>query len=210
MKYITHTLTLVLVLVLGFLVGARYQRVLDNVEGLQTLVAVQKSKLSELKAAKNHLDSVVRLREILSDNRIYLSRSNVEGMATRVEQVSLKYGISSDMIYAVIQAESSFDPRALSNRGAMGLMQLLPSTAREVAAQMNIQWTDDGILWDPMTNLEMGTFYLRSLLTRFDDVGVALAAYNQGPNRIAALQASQATLPIEYPQRVLSSLSERD
>jgi len=210
MKCITHTLTLVLVLVLGFLVGARYQGVLDNVEGLQTLVAVQKNKISDLNAANKHFASVVRLREILADNRIYLSRSNVEEMAFRVEQVSRKYGVGSEMIYAVIQAESSFDPTALSNRGAMGLMQLLPSTAREVAAQLNIRWTDDRILWDPMTNLEMGTFYLRSLLTRFDDVELALAAYNQGPNRIAALQANQAVLPMEYSERVLSSLSERD
>jgi len=210
MRYVTHTLTLVLVLVLGFLVGARYQRVLDNVEGLHTLTAVQKNKISELSAVNEHLASVVRLREILADNRIYLSRSNVEGMASRVEQVSHKYGVGPEMIYAVIRAESSFDPMARSDRGAVGLMQLLPSTAREVAAQMNIQWTDDRILWDPMTNIEMGTYYLRTLLTRFDNMEVALAAYNQGPNRIAALQAIQATLPMDYPERVLSALTERN
>ena len=61
-----------------------------------------------------------------------------------------------------------------------------------------------------MTNLEMGTFYLSTLLTRFDNVEVALAAYNQGPNRIAALQAIQAALPMDYPDRVLSNLSERN
>jgi len=210
MKYITHTLTLVLVLVVGFLVGARYQRVLDGVAGLQTLVGVQKNKISELSETRDHLASVVRLRELLSDNRVYLSRSNVEEMATRVEEVSRRYGIGSDMIYAVIRAESSFDPMAQSNRGAMGLMQLLPSTAREVATQLNIQWTDDRILWDPMMNIEMGTYYLRTLLTRFDNVEVALAAYNQGPNRIAALQATQAALPMEYPERVLSGISERN
>jgi|SRR5215471_21736451 len=210
MKCITHTLTLILVLVVGFLVGTRYQRVLDNVEGLQTLTAVQKNRLSELNASNAHLASVVRLREILAENRIYLSRSNVEAMATRVEQVSRKYGVGSDMIYAVIRTESSFDPMALSDRGAMGLMQLLPSTAREVAARLNIRWTDDRILWDPMTNLEMGTFYLSTLLSRFDNVEVALAAYNQGPNRIAALQASQTALPMEYPDRVLSAGSERN
>jgi soluble lytic murein transglycosylase-like protein len=210
MKSVTHTLTMVLVLVLGFLVGARYQRVLDNVEGLQTLSAVQKNKISELDAANTHLESVIRLREILAENRIYLSRSNVESMASRVEQVSRKYGVQSDMIYAVIRAESSFDPMALSDRGAMGLMQLLPSTAKEVAARLNIRWTDERMLWDPMTNLEMGTFYLSTLLTRFDNVEVALAAYNQGPNRIAALQATQAALPMEYPDRVLSGFSERN
>lgn len=210
MKCITHTLTLILVLVVGFLVGARYQRVLDNVEGLQTLTAVQKNRISELNTTNEHLSSVVRLREILAENRIYLSRSNVEGMATRVEQVSRKYGVGSDMIYAVIRTESAFDPMALSDRGAMGLMQLLPSTAREVAGRLNIRWTDERILWDPMTNLEMGTFYLSTLLNRFDNVEVALAAYNQGPNRIAALQASQTALPMDYTDRVLSVFSGRN
>jgi len=210
MKNLTHTLTLVVVLVLGFLIGARYQRVLDNVEGLQTLTAVQKNKISELDVAREHLASVVRLREILADNRIYMSRTNVEAMASQVELVSRKYGISSDMIYAVIHAESSFNPMALSDKGAMGLMQILPSTAREVAARINIRWTDERILWDPMTNLEVGTYYLHTLMDRFDSVEVALAAYNQGPNRIATLQAGQADLPMDYTARVMSNLSERN
>ena len=210
MRYVTHTLTMVLVLVLGFLIGSRYQRVLDNVEGLQTLVAVEKSKISELDAANAHLASVIRLREILAENRIYLSRSNVESLASNVDKVSRKFGVDSDMIYAVIQTESAFDPMAMSDSGAMGLMQLLPSTAREVAAQLNIRWTDEKILWDPMTNLEMGTFYLSTLLTRFDNVEVALAAYNQGPNRIAALQSIQEALPMEYSDRVLSAFSARN
>jgi len=201
---------MVLVLVLGFLIGARYQRVLDNVEGLQTLAGVQKNKISELDAVNAHLESVVRLREILAENRIYLSRSNVESLATNVEQVSRRFGVDSDMIYAVIRTESAFDPMAISDHGAMGLMQLLPSTAREVAAQLNIRWTDERMLWDPMTNIQMGTFYLSTLLTRFDSVEVALAAYNQGPNRIAALRASQTALPMEYPDRVLSAFSERN
>jgi soluble lytic murein transglycosylase len=127
-----------------------------------------------------------------------------------VDQVSRKYGVSPDMIFAVIQTESSFDTLAVSNRGAVGLMQLLPSTAREVAEELNIQWTDDRILWDPLTNIEMGTYYLRTLISRFDNVEVALAAYNQGPNRIAALQATNAALPLAYPGRVLSALPERN
>lgn len=208
MRHITHILTLAVVLVLGFLIGARYQRVLDNVDGLQTLTAVQKNKISELDVAREHLASVVRLREILADNRIYMSKGNVEEMASKVEQVSRKYGISAEMIYAVIRAESSFNPMALSDKGAMGLMQVLPSTAREVAARINIRWTDDRILWDPMTNLEVGTYYLHTLMDRFDSVEVALAAYNQGPNRIATLQADQADLPMDYTVRVLSNLSE--
>jgi peptidoglycan lytic transglycosylase len=210
MRYVTHTLTLVLMLILGFMVGSRYQKVADNSQGLNNLVTVQKNKIAELRDANNHLATVVRLREVLEDNRVRLPRASVEEMATRVDQVSRRYGVSSDMIFAIIQTESSFDPLAVSNKGAVGLMQLLPSTAREVAQELNIQWTDDRILWDPLTNIEMGTYYLRTLISRFNNVEVALAAYNQGPNRIAALQATNASLPMGYSGRVFSALPERN
>ena len=208
MRYIAHTLTLVLMLILGFMLGTRYQKVNDNVEGLQNLVAVQKGKIQELRSANSHLVTVVRLREVLEENRVRLPRARVEEMAARVDQVSRKYGVSSDMIFAVIQAESSFDPLAVSNRGAVGLMQLLPSTARGLAQELNIHWTDDSILWDPLTNIEMGTYYLRTLLSRFNNVEVALAAYNHGPTRIAALQADSAALPLGYTGRVFEALQE--
>jgi soluble lytic murein transglycosylase-like protein len=209
-RHLAHTLTLVLMLILGFMAGARYQMVNDNVEGLHNLVAVQKAKIQELRFHNSHLTTVVRLREILEENRVRLPRASVEEMATRVDQVSRKYGVSPDMIFAVIQAESSFDPLAVSNRGAVGLMQILPSTARGIAQELNIRWTDDSILWDPLTNIEMGTYYLGSLISRFNDVEVALAAYNHGPTRIAALQASSASLPLDYTGRVFASMKERD
>ena len=77
---------------------------------------------------------------------------------------------------AVIQVESSFDPRARSHKGAMGLMQLMPETARELAV-------DDP--WDPEQNVRGGTEYLRRMLTRFDgDLEHALAAYNAGPSAV--------------------------
>lgn len=210
MKLFTHTLTLVVMLVLGFLVGARYQRVIDNAEGLQGLVAVQKDKIAELRSANSRLTTLVRLREILEENRVRMPRSSVEAMAGRIDSVSRKYAISPDMIFAVIQAESSFDPTAISHKGAVGLMQLLPSTARAVAQELNIHWTDDRILWDPLTNIEMGTYYLSSLISRFNSVEVALAAYNHGPTRIAALQATNAALPLGYPERVFSALPQRN
>lgn len=208
MRFVTQTLTLIVMLVLGFLVGARYQHVMDNADGLQGLVKVQKQKIAQLRTSNAHLTTLVRLREVLTENRIRLPRKAVEAMATRIDRVSQRYSISPEMIFAVIQTESSFDPMALSNKGAMGLMQLLPSTARAVAQELNIEWTDNRILWDPGTNIEMGTYYLRSLLSRFNDVEVALAAYNQGPTRVAAMQATNVTLPAAYSTRVLSALPQ--
>jgi soluble lytic murein transglycosylase-like protein len=87
-----------------------------------------------------------------------------------------QHAINPDFVRAVIQAESAFNPRALSVKGAMGLMQLMPSTAALYRV------TD---AFDPAQNIRAGVSYLKSLLTRFnDDQSLALAAYNAGPGAV--------------------------
>ena len=87
-----------------------------------------------------------------------------------------RHDLSPDFVRAVIQAESAFNPYASSPKGAMGLMQLMPSTAAEYRV-LNA--------YNPAENIRAGVAYLKSLLTRFnDDVSLALAAYNAGPKAV--------------------------
>ena len=93
-----------------------------------------------------------------------------------VSTASRQNGIDPDLIHSVIRAESGFNPKAVSPKGAQGLMQLMPRTA----AQLGVQ---DAM--DPAANVEGGTRYLRELLARYDnDLIKALAAYNAGPERV--------------------------
>ena len=77
---------------------------------------------------------------------------------------------------AVVQVESGYNQRARSNKGAIGLMQLMPGTASDLAV------ADP---WDAEQNLRGGTSYLRQMLDRFGDLELALAAYNAGPEAVA-------------------------
>jgi soluble lytic murein transglycosylase-like protein len=91
-----------------------------------------------------------------------------------IQKVAMKYRLPHQLIHAVVTAESAYNPTAVSRAGAVGLMQLMPDTAKRYRV-LNPR--------DPLDNLHGGTRYLRDLLIMFDnDLRLALAAYNAGEN----------------------------
>ena len=94
-----------------------------------------------------------------------------------------EYDVEENLIYAVIKAESNFDSQAVSNREAIGLMQIVEETAIDVANKNQIDVDTENIaqeLLDIDNNINIGTKYLSTLLTQYGNIEVALAAYNAG------------------------------
>ena len=90
------------------------------------------------------------------------------------------FDLDGALVGAVIQVESTFRPDAISRKGAIGLMQIMPETAAWLGEQRGQTITKDD-LFDPKINVEVGTLYLKYLLDRFPTDYAALAAYNAGP-----------------------------
>ncbi len=96
-----------------------------------------------------------------------------------IERASLDYGVDSTLIRSIIKTESNFNPRAVSPKGAQGLMQLMPATA---------EWLGVKDSFDPEQNVRGGVGYFRMLMDRFNnDLELSLAAYNAGENLVGRL-----------------------
>ncbi len=114
-----------------------------------------------------------------------------------INEHARRQGVAADLVRAVIQVESAFNPVAVSNKGAMGLMQLMPSTARELGV------SDP---FDPDQNIRGGVTYLKQLLTRYDQrVELALAAYNAG---IGNVEKYGAVPPFKETRTYVSKISK--
>jgi len=99
------------------------------------------------------------------------------------------HNIEPSLIYAVILSESGFDRYAVSSAGAMGLMQIMPSTAEYIARERGIEFSEE-MLFDPAINIDFGTYYLARMFRRFGNQKEALAAYNAGEGNVSAWRAS--------------------
>jgi soluble lytic murein transglycosylase-like protein len=119
-----------------------------------------------------------------------------------IADVAHKVGLEKALLHAVVATESNYNARAVSRKGAAGLMQLMPQTARQYAVRDS---------FDPLQNLTGGALYLRDLIAMFGgDVPLALAAYNAGPeavrnhgNRIPPFRETASYVPrvLDFYQR---------
>ena len=101
----------------------------------------------------------------------------------QIKEASKEFDVDPYLILAVVKTESSFDKNALSKKGAVGLMQLLPSTAKELSEELGIEYSYEK-LFEPDYNIRLGTFYLKKLFDIFGSEKLVLLAYNSGPGAL--------------------------
>lgn len=199
------------------LTGKQSRRQVDSAYGQKTLAAATGETLlsgaapdEDTGGASNQFNSQSPLPESLSgakdpmqsywDGLQYGHLERTQNRARpylgTVRTTAQRFQIDPALILAVISAESDFQPRAVSPKGALGLMQLMPHTGEIFGASI-------GDLFDPGHNIQAGTQFLAECLARFDDERLALAAYNAGPSRVAR---HQAVPPIRETRRYVAKV----
>lgn len=131
--------------------------------------------------------SLFYVRTVLERRGARLDAVQREGVARALVRAEAEHGLSVLMTLSLIEQESRFDPHAKGPTGSLGLMQLQPITAREVARQHDLAWQSDRTLFDPVQNVRIGLAYLAELRVRFGSTDHAMAAYNIGPGALNEL-----------------------
>ena len=134
-----------------------------------------------------------------------LSRLEAGRVARTLVAEARRAAFSPEFVLAVIQVESQGDPRAISPKGALGLMQLLPETGQAMAAELGLRWHGPDTLFDPVANVRLGIAYLEQLRSRYGNLSIALTAYNWGPSRVSDMLRRSERIPVGYSRRVFQA-----
>ena len=148
---------------------------------------------------------IADIRAFLETRRTGLTRFEVDQLAHAIVAEARRNALDPVLVMALIHVESRFNSFAVSPVGALGLMQVLPSTGEEMAAELGIAWHGSRTLFDPIKNVKIGVAYLHQLSQRYEDIPTALAAYNWGPGHIDRRIRRGTTLPKDYPRLVLEA-----
>jgi soluble lytic murein transglycosylase len=138
-----------------------------------------------------------------------LSAQELRRVAEAIRVEAARFELAPDLVLAVIEVESQFDAFAVSSVGAMGLMQILPTTGEALARRYQQPWDGPRTLFDPVANVRLGIAYLAEMRERFGQWPTALAAYNWGPGAIGRRLSAGDPIPAGYADRVLSTRKRR-
>jgi len=148
----------------------------------------------------------MKIYSVLKSHDMKLSDASLWNVTESVAEESAKHSLDPMLVLAVMKVESRFDHRAVSPRGALGLMQIRPIVVDELIDQGEIpEWKSKTNLRDPILNIKIGVAYLSYLKKMFNHLPFALAAYNSGPTRIRVKLDAKEKIPLAYANKVVAA-----
>ena len=177
--------------------------------GVTSSTGLAGSAVDAVAAAAPWTPEVPAIESALRELGAPLSRLEIGPVARTVAAEARRAGYSPEFVLAVIRVESGGDPLAVSSKGALGLMQLLPTTGRAVAAELELRWDGPQTLFDPVANVRLGVAYLERLRARYGNLSIALTAYNWGPTRVSDMLRRSQPIPVAYSRRVFQACRGR-
>lgn len=162
---------------------------------LHKIIDYQRARLSEM-------EEQLKIFQAIEDFQVGFSSQEKIDLARVIFEESRKYNYDPMLIMAVILTESSFKKGQVSDAGARGVMQVMPSIGRDLAAKTGLAWHGSDQLFDPVTNIRLGTLHLFEQILKFKDVKKGLMAYNLGETRLRGRIREKKPLPGQYVRRV--------
>lgn len=178
------------ILLTASVVGMWVQREVESLASLwdsapSALVAEDRgTDRSPFKSMTQH-----QVEDVFREHLRFSERTS-SSLARHLLEVCQKHALKPALVLALIKAESSFKPHVVSNRGAIGLMQLMPDTAQYISKRWSVPYTDERDLLNPFKNISLGVTYLAYLRDKYrGSLHHMLAAYNIGPGKVDKLIA---------------------
>jgi soluble lytic murein transglycosylase len=128
--------------------------------------------------------AVSQITQYIKDENVRLEEDELKTIAQIVYEESRLYGLDYRLVLAMMKVESNFRNHIVSPRGARGLLQIKPSLAKFIAKDVGIKWGGAKTLDEPDTNIKIGVHFFSKLMEDFDNINMALHAYNMGPTRL--------------------------
>jgi len=186
-----------------YIIGLSHISMAENVD-YRLKVAMDRSKPSPQMQAKRAIR--LDLLHIIGKRAPGMPEADRWKLTGAVVKYSAVHGHDPYLLLAVIETESAYQSDVVSNKGAVGYMQLRPFVAKAIASEIEFDSDlQDSALTDMDTNVRLGSYYLSKMKLRFKDLNLALVAYNLGPSRLRQVLRMGKKPSMEYTIKVLNS-----
>lgn len=192
--FLTRPIAILFVLIY-FLQSALLVYLVTDKFDLEEQISFQQKRIREL-------EERLQIFKAIDDFQIGFNPEEVTRLGDVIFSESKKYGYDPMFIMAIIKTESSFRKGQVSPSGAVGLMQVIPYVAADVAPRAGVDWSGSSTLVEPETNIKLGARLLFEQILKFGDVKKALVSYNMGETALRDLMRQNKPLPKRYLKAV--------